>query len=267
HRRVQAVLLAQDARSKRVGGVIRQHRHRGLGDDRAGIEVGRDKMYRAAADAGAGIDRLLLHAQAREGRQQRGMDVDDAVLPVRRKPRALDAQEAPQRHQSDTTLLQLGRDGAIEALAVGKALVRDNRRRNACVLRKLQSRRPGNVAHNDGDFGWIVRSLRRLDQGGHVAPAPGDEDSDLQLRHRLSAWSTTQSASLCGAASILPTRHTLSPASVSTLATVVASPAAVTTIMPSPQLKVRSMSSVGTWPTSRSQRNMAGGAPYRTSGG
>ena len=64
--RIEAVLLAQDARGERVGRVARQHRHRGLGDDRAGIEVGRDEMHRAAADARAGIERLLLGVQARE---------------------------------------------------------------------------------------------------------------------------------------------------------------------------------------------------------
>jgi hypothetical protein len=181
------VLLPQDARGERVCVVSRQHGHGGLGDDWAGIEVCRDKMHRAPADAGTGIDRLLLHTQAREGRQQRGMDVDDAVLPVPRKPRALDAHEARQRHQADTMLLQLGRHGAVEALAVGKSFVGDRCRRNACVLSGLEARRAGYVAHHHGDLSRIVRRLRRFDQRGHVAAAPRDQDADLQLRHRLSA--------------------------------------------------------------------------------
>ena len=59
-----------------------------------------------------------------------------------------------------------------------------------------------------------------------------------------------------------PTSCTLSPASVRALATVAASFGATTAIMPRPQLNVRSMSSVGTWPASRSQRN-TGGAGHR----
>jgi hypothetical protein len=44
------MLLLQDARGQRLLGVLREHRHRRLGDDRTMIELRRDEMDRAAMD-------------------------------------------------------------------------------------------------------------------------------------------------------------------------------------------------------------------------
>ena len=58
----------KDARGQRFGGVARQHRHGGLRDDRAAIQFGHDEMHRAAGNLHARVERLLMHADARETR-------------------------------------------------------------------------------------------------------------------------------------------------------------------------------------------------------
>ena len=94
----------------------------------------------------------------------------------------------------------------------------DRRRSAMPALRATcRPRRLGDVAHDAGDLGGIVGGLGGPDQRGHVAAAARDQDTDLQLRHRLSACSTTQSASSVGARSMTPTSRTVSPAPTSAL--------------------------------------------------
>src|SRR5262245_37096434 len=134
------------------------------------------------------------------------MHIDDAARPLRGKPRALDAHEARQGHQLDAVLVQLPRHGAIEALAVGKVSVGDRRRWDTSVAGDLQPRCRRHIADDADDLGRKIRRLRRLDQRRQVAAAARYQDADLQLRHRLSGWSITQSASLLDAASMAPTK-------------------------------------------------------------
>jgi hypothetical protein len=48
-----------------------------LGDDRAFVHAFGDEMHGAAGDPHAGLDRALMRVQAREERQQGGVDVED----------------------------------------------------------------------------------------------------------------------------------------------------------------------------------------------
>src|SRR5471030_988945 len=222
-------------------------------------------MDGAAAHAYARIQRLLLDMQAGKRRQERGMDVDLPSRPVLRKPRTLDPQEAGQRHELDAMLFKGGRDIPVERLAVGIGAMRAHHRGQAGLACDLEARGILPVADDAGDLGGIVGGLGGTDQRGHVGAAARYEDPDLQLRHRLSACSTTQSASAVGARSITPISLTVSPVSWSALATRTASAFAATTIMPRPQLKVSSMSFVGTLPTARSQRKTGGTVHCRAS--
>src|SRR5262249_21107915 len=146
----------------------------------------------------------------------------------------------------------------VEGLAVGIVAVGDDCGVDAGVARDLDARCVADVADHAGDLGWVIVFPGGADQRRHVAAATRDQHADLQLRHSTSPCSTTQSASAVGARSMAPTVCTFSPASVSTLLTRAASPLSTTAIIPSPQLNVRNMSSVGTAPDSRSQRNTAG---------
>src|SRR5690349_6799097 len=100
--------------------------------------------------------------------------------------------------------LEFGRDGTIEGLAIGMITVGDDGRGNAGRGGDSEARRLRFVAHHASDLGGVVRSLRCFDQRGEVAAAAGDQNADLQPGHRLSAWSTTQSASSVGAFSMTP---------------------------------------------------------------
>ena len=73
------MLLDQDARRQRLDGVVVQHRHRRLQHDRPGVEIRVHQMHRRAGDAHAVLERLALRVEAGKRRQQRRMDVEDAI--------------------------------------------------------------------------------------------------------------------------------------------------------------------------------------------
>ena len=79
--RVEPALDLLDALVQRLDGVAGQDRHRLLGQDRAGVDLERRDVHRAAGDLDAGGQRVLDRVPARERGQQRRMGVED---PARR---------------------------------------------------------------------------------------------------------------------------------------------------------------------------------------
>ena len=73
---VQPVLLDQNARGQRVLRVAGSHRHRRLQHDGTGVDALVDEVHGGARHLHAVLERLALGVQARERRQQRGMDVE-----------------------------------------------------------------------------------------------------------------------------------------------------------------------------------------------
>jgi len=73
------VLFGEDAFGEGVGVVGFENSNRSLENDSAVVEVLVDEVDGAAGDLYAVIECLLLGVEAGEGRQQRGMDVEDAV--------------------------------------------------------------------------------------------------------------------------------------------------------------------------------------------
>jgi hypothetical protein len=62
--------MRQHPGGQRVGGVAGQHRHAGLAQDRAGIQVGGHLMHGAAGLGVARLQRALVGVQAGVFRQQ-----------------------------------------------------------------------------------------------------------------------------------------------------------------------------------------------------
>ena len=73
------MLLRENARGKRVCIVVVEHRNRSLKNDRAVVQLVVDKVHGAARHLHAVVEGLLLRVEAGEGRQQRGMDVENAM--------------------------------------------------------------------------------------------------------------------------------------------------------------------------------------------
>ena len=74
---------------------------RALEHDRAGVDPFVDEVDRHPEDLHAVLDGLLDRAHAREGGQQRGMDVEDPVGEARHEPRVEDRHVAGEDHELD----------------------------------------------------------------------------------------------------------------------------------------------------------------------
>ena len=69
---------------ERVDRVVLEHRHRRLQDDRTVVELACHEVHGRAGDADAVLERLPLRVEAGKRRQQRRMDVEDAMRETRR---------------------------------------------------------------------------------------------------------------------------------------------------------------------------------------
>jgi len=76
---VDSMFLFQDALGKGVLVVGIEDRNGGLQDDGACVEIFVDEMDGAAGEFHAVVERLLLGFEAGEGREERGMNIEDAL--------------------------------------------------------------------------------------------------------------------------------------------------------------------------------------------
>ena len=79
------MLLRQHPRSQCVCGVVGQYGHYRLSEDGAVVEFGSDAVHGGSGKFAAGFDGALMRVQAREGGQQRGVDVEQSAFVVRHK--------------------------------------------------------------------------------------------------------------------------------------------------------------------------------------
>ena len=124
-----------------------------------------------------------------ERRQQRGVDVEHSAVPALHEFGGEQPHESAKTNQLDLVFLQRPLQDNFEAGAVlAERLARDNRRRDAARGCLLEPRRIGPVGNDGDNLGRKIRSLRRIDQRGHVRSAPRDQDGDTTLHCARSSW-------------------------------------------------------------------------------
>ena len=256
-RRIEDVLLGEHAGGEALFRVARQHRHGRLRDDRAGIEFRHHEMHRAAVEQHAVRERPLVGVGAPEERQQGRVDVEHPAAPSARRTTACSTRMKPARQTSSMPrVAQRPSSAALEALPVRRRPCGRRRQPSMPGLRapaRARRRRAGSRATSAISAG-IVRRARGLDQRDHVGAAAGDQDGDASAsssERQACRWSATRSPPACGD-DLADAGPALSPACAQR-----SRPprrprsGAATTIMPMPQLKVRSISASATPPVSR----------------
>lgn len=183
------MLLREHACGQPLGGVAGQHRHHGLVQDLAVVQLGRDLVHGGAGKAATGIDGPLVRVEPGKGGQQGRVDVEQAPGVVRHKAGGQDAHEARQHHQSRRIPVQLGHQGRVKILARGKGPVVDDRGGDAEVPGDGQALGIGAVAQHGGHLGVQMLGpaapLRRTHDGRHVGARAGNQDDDVAHEGRI----------------------------------------------------------------------------------
>jgi hypothetical protein len=141
-------------------------------------------MDRATMQLHAGRERLLMRVEAGKKRQQRRMDIDHPVAPRFDEFMGQEPHEAGEADELDAGAFQPGIEREVEGLARGVLLVVQHRGLDAVLLRAEESGCVRPVRKHEDDFGRVGRILRRLDKGGHVGAASGNERGDAAARHQ-----------------------------------------------------------------------------------
>mmetsp|Transcript_42317 Transcript_42317/g.99297 ORF Transcript_42317/g.99297 Transcript_42317/m.99297 type:complete len:254 (+) Transcript_42317:3155-3916(+) len=174
--RIDPVLRGQHARGQRRGIVARQHRHRGLHDDGAMVELGGHEMHRGTGQLAAHCQRPLVRVQAGEGRQQRRMNIEQTAGIARREAGRQDAHEAGQHDQVGREPVNDARQLGIKVLATRKGLVVDHGRRDAVRRREREAAGLGPVADDRRHLGRPALGLAGLHDGLHVGASAGNQN-------------------------------------------------------------------------------------------
>src|SRR5690606_33663207 len=146
--------------------------------------------------------------------------------------------------------------GDFEHVAAGTLALRQRGRRDAMGGGGRQARRGRPGGEHAHDFGGLIRRLRGIDQRAHVAAPTGKQDGDLPADPspslpRKVTGSPDRSVSR-------PTMAAVSPEAARLSTSLSASAGATATSMPTPQLKVRSISRSFMPPVLASQPNTPG---------
>ena len=177
------MLLRQHPRRQGVGRVAGQHRYHGLIQDGAHIQLGRHQVHRAAGELAARVNGALVRVQPGEGRQQRGMDVDQPPRVARDETRREDAHEPGQHHDGGVMAVDhLGQRG-VEGLAAVESLVIQHLGGDALLAREREAPGIGLVTHHGRHAGVQgarpALLLRGTHDGGHVGAAARDQNHDV----------------------------------------------------------------------------------------
>ena len=162
-----------------VGGVARVWRlERALKHDRPGVDALVDEVHGDAEDLDAVLDGLLDRAHAREGGQQRGMDVEDPVGEARHEARVEDRHVAGEDDELDALGLEpIGDCGiALGPRAVLRA--QEYARRNAGRRRPGQRRRRRLIAGYRDHLDLVA--VDAVEQRLEVRALARGQDPDLQ---------------------------------------------------------------------------------------
>ena len=113
------MLLDEDTSRQGLDAVVIENRNGGLQHNRTIVEAGRHEMYRGAGHPDAVIECLTLRLEAGERRQQRRMNVEDAIRKRLEQLRAKSPHIPGKANQTDAARAKDLDDGAIVRVAIG----------------------------------------------------------------------------------------------------------------------------------------------------
>ena len=162
-----------DTRLERIPVVVVADRDRLLQHDRAGIHALVDQVHGHSCHLGAVCEGVAHAVHPREGRQERGVDVQPSVPEASHDLGTEEPEVAGADHGIDPVIGQRGGDLAREGVAVSGRL--DHRHVHLGGARALERLDAGAIAQDERDVG---PDRRVIEQRLQVRTPAGDEDRE-----------------------------------------------------------------------------------------
>ena len=170
---------------QRLGRIVLQHGHALLDNDRPRIRARIHKMHRDPGHLAAIVQRLGPGVDARERRQQRGMDVQDAHRKRLQEPWLDDAHETRQHNRIAAGLLQktdsLGLACRVQTGLPGRAV--DPLVGNAVLGGAFEDIGVLDIRQHQPDLGVQFALVDRIDDRLHVRSRTGSKHAQFKFRH------------------------------------------------------------------------------------
>jgi hypothetical protein len=235
----QVVLAREDAQAQGLLVVAGQDGDGGLRDDGTGVGAAIDQMHGAAGDPHAVLEGLTLRVDAREGRQERRVDVDD----VHREGVEHHVREQAHEPCQDDPFGPVGAQGLhhgrVEGATALVMRVIDDDGRNAGGARPVDRPGAGDVRDDDGDACVELARGDGVDDGLQVRPAPGRQHAEDDHEGHSTRSSKGRSLST---RTMVPSAMGLSPSPRSTSVARASSGGGTTMTNPTPALNARRIS-------------------------
>jgi hypothetical protein len=150
---IRDVLLFENARGERLHRVVVAHVDAALHDDRSAIECLVDKVNRAPGDFHAMRESLCLRIDTGKRRQQRRMNVDDAIRIRSEKQRAEQAHVTGESDEIGTCLLQHTQNFTLVCGTIGEIAIVDHQSGVSPLACPGDPGRVGAIGNHHGDLG------------------------------------------------------------------------------------------------------------------
>jgi uncharacterized protein YceH (UPF0502 family) len=177
------VFLRQDAGGQCVCGVTGQHRHHGLRQNSAMVQLRRHLVHRRARHLAPCVNGALVGMHAGKRRQQRRVDIEQPAGIMLRKAGREDAHEARQHHQLRRMQVNPRHQCRVKGLARRKVAVGQQVGRKVQAFGQRQALSVGAVADHGGNPqaalflpGFFVGGPGN---GGHIGAATRNQDHDI----------------------------------------------------------------------------------------
>ena len=165
---------------------------RALEHDRPGVHARVDEVHRHTEDLHPVLEGLLDRAHAREGRQQRGMDVEDPVGEARHEAGVEDRHVAGEHHELDPLLGQPVAHGGVARGARPELRAQEDPRRHARGPGALERARRGLIAGHGDDLD--LAAVDAVEQRLEVRALARGEDADSHGHRHAPPSAATSSA-------------------------------------------------------------------------
>jgi hypothetical protein len=172
------MFLDEDPSRQGFNAVALENGNGGLQDDRAIVEPGRHEMDGGAGHADTVLECLTLRLEARERRQQRRMNVEDAIGKCLEQLRSNPPHIPGKANQTDSARAKDLDDSTIVRIAIGVVGWHKAYRLDAGVASPFKPWSIRTIRNNDRNHGIELSGGNRVEDRLQVAAASRDKNCD-----------------------------------------------------------------------------------------